>query len=170
MKEHIQTLARYNRWANRRLYAAVADARAGMGDAVFTRPMGAFFGSLCGTLNHILVADQVWLRRITGTGPQPPALDTILHPTFPALQTAREAEDERLIATVAGLDAAALEGTLHYHSFAGAPQQNRLSDVLTHMANHQTHHRGQAHTLLSQLGREAPVLDLIYFLRTEQAG
>lgn len=166
MRDHLHTLARYNQWANRRLYA-VADTA---GEEAFTRPMGAFFGSLRGTLNHILVADCLWLRRITGAGPQPPGLDTILHPGFAALRDAREAMDARIATTVAGLDDGALDGILEYRTIAGTPQRNRLSHVLLHLFNHQTHHRGQAHTLLSQLGQDAPVLDLIYFLREDQPG
>lgn len=161
MKNHILMLARYNQWANRRLYDCVAAA----GEEAFTRPMGAFFGSLCGTLNHILVADCIWLRRITGEGPQPTALNTILHDTLGALRAARDAADDRILATTAWLNAEALAGTLDYRTTAGVAQSNTLSHVLLHVFNHQTHHRAQAHTLLSQVGQEAPVLDLLYFLR-----
>ncbi|MGQ9369554.1 DinB family protein [Azospirillum sp. ST 5-10] len=161
MKGHFQDLARYNRWANRRLYDAVA----AVPEARFHEDRGAFFGSLCGTLNHILVGDRAWMRRIEGTGPQPPALDAILHREFAALRAAREAEDERIVRVVDAQDADRFAGTLSYTTMRGEPWEQPFAQVLTHVFNHQTHHRGQAHTLLSQLGHAAPELDFIYFLR-----
>jgi len=71
MHEHFRTFARYNRWANARLYAAAAV----LPDGDYRADRGAFFGSLHGTLNHILVGDRVWLARITGRGEAPKRLD-----------------------------------------------------------------------------------------------
>lgn len=160
-RSHFERLALYNRWANRRLYAAAAE----LPDADYRADRGAFFKSVHGTLNHILVADRVWLRRLTGEGPQPPSLDAILHDDLPGLTAAREAEDARILAHVQGLDDARLAGTLVYRTMAGDPFEQPLALVLTHIFNHQTHHRGQAHTLLTQMGRAAPPLDLLYHLR-----
>ncbi|HYD67035.1 DinB family protein [Azospirillum sp.] len=161
MKAHFDTFARYNRWANRRLYDAVAE----LSDAQFREDRGAFFGSLRGTLNHLLVGDRLWFGRIEGTGPMPTRLDEILHDRFDDLRAAREAEDERILRVVGGLDEARLAATFAYRTIKGEACEQPLAPVLAHVFNHQTHHRGQAHTLLSQFGREAPAIDLIYFLR-----
>ncbi|WP_029007748.1 DinB family protein [Azospirillum halopraeferens] len=161
MKDHFRLFARYNRWANDRLFDAVA----ALPEERFREDRGAFFGSLCGTLNHILVGDQLWMRRFEGAGPQPPSLDTILHPDLPGLRAAREAEDARILAFVEAQDEARFAGTLAYTNVRGERWEQPFSAVLGHLFNHQTHHRGQAHTLLSQFGHTPPELDLIYFMR-----
>jgi uncharacterized damage-inducible protein DinB len=159
--DHFRTLGRYNRWANRRLY----DACAQLGNDEYGKQRPAFFGSIRGTLNHLLVADRVWLGRIENAPSGIERLDQILHEDFAALRAAREAEDARIIALVDRLDDAALAQELDYANMAGAPQRTRLDWVLVHFFNHQTHHRGQAHGLLSQTAVAPPPLDLIFFLR-----
>ena len=159
-KPHFETLARYNRWANRRLY----DATAQLSDAQFREDRGAFFRSMRGTLNHILVADRVWLERIEGAGTKPSALDEILYDDFAGLRAAREAEDERILRVLASTRAERFESVLSYRSMAGTAHELPLAQVLTHVFNHQTHHRGQAHGLLSQFGLETPSIDFVYFL------
>lgn len=159
--QHFRTFAAYNGWANARLYGACAE----LSDAAYRQDRGAFFGSIHGTLNHILVADRIWLGRITGTDSGITALDTILHDSFPDLRTARVAEDARIVALVDGLKPAALGTDLEYANMSGARQLTPLAEVLAHVFNHQTHHRGQAHDLLFQTAGAAPELDLIYFLR-----
>jgi uncharacterized damage-inducible protein DinB len=163
MRQHFATFARYNRWANRRLYDAVAE----LPDADYRRDLGAFFGSLRGTLNHVLVADRIWLHRITGEGTAHARLDEILHDDLARLREARAAEDERIIRVVDSLDEERLAGSFRYRNVKGQAFEQQLALVLAHFFNHQTHHRGQAHTLLTQLGRDAPELDLIYFLREQ---
>jgi uncharacterized damage-inducible protein DinB len=163
MRQHFATFARYNRWANRRLYVALAE----LPDADYRRDLGAFFGSLRGTLNHVLVADRIWLHRITGEGTAPTRLDEILHDDLASLRAARAAEDERIIGVVDSLSEERLAGSFRYRNVRGQAFEQPLAPVLAHVFNHQTHHRGQAHTLLTQLGREAPELDLIYFLREQ---
>jgi len=161
MKTYFETFARYNAWANQRLYEAVAEVP----DAQYREDRGAFFGSLHGTLNHILVGDRAWFTRITGDGTSPASLDQILCDDFTTLRQARTAEDDRIIRVIGGLDEAQLAGTIKYRNMRGDHMEQPLTQVLAHVFNHQTHHRGQAHTLLSQMGREAPALDLVYFLR-----
>ncbi|PWC54530.1 DinB family protein [Azospirillum sp. TSO22-1] len=161
MKPHFVTFAHYNRWANRRLYAVAAE----LTDAQYREDRGAFFGSLRGTLNHLLVGDRVWFNRFTGEGVNPPSLDAILHDRFDALRTAREAEDERILAFANCLDESLLDQPFSYRSMDGSPVERPLGQLLAHVFNHQTHHRGQAHTLLTQFGLAVPALDLIYFLR-----
>jgi uncharacterized damage-inducible protein DinB len=155
-------LAAYNRWANARLYAAAI----ALPDAVYRQPTGVFFGSLHGTLNHLLLTDRLWLKRLTGEGEHPNKLDTILYQDRADLTRARLLEDDRLIAVVDRYDDAALESPFSYRTTSGTPQQQVLSEILLHVFNHQTHHRGQAHACCSILtGREPPSLDLLMFQR-----
>lgn len=162
MHAHFRMMARYTDWANRRLFAAVA----ALPEADYRRDGGVFFGSLHGTLNHILVADRIWLRRMTGEGEAPTALDAILYDDLPALRAAREAEDARILAYVDGLDDAALAGPLRYRALGRTAEMSQpLATVLAHLFNHHTHHRGQAHGLLTRWCGEAPSLDLIYYQR-----
>ena len=164
MHRHFQMLADYNRWANRSVYEACA----GLTEEEYRANKGAFFGSACRTLNHLLVADRIWLRRMTGEGPAPTALDTILFEDFSELRTARVAEDERMIAFIDSLTDEKLAGTFSYTSLTNpAPFTQPLGPVLSHVFNHQTHHRGQVHMILTALGRPSLVLDLVYFLRGE---
>lgn len=159
--DHLRTLARYNAWANRRLFAA-CDA---LPAAAYLADRGAFFGSIHGTLNHILVADRAWLGRLQGNDPGVHSLDQILCPDFHSLSQARTEQDARLIAFVDALPPVRLEAVLHYRNMAGERHHTPVGAVLLHMINHATHHRGQAHCLLSQVPVEPPPLDLIYFLR-----
>jgi uncharacterized damage-inducible protein DinB len=112
---------------------------------------------LHGRLNHLLLTDRLWLKRLTGEGEHPNQLNAILHEHRAELTRARMAEDDRLIAVVEKYDKAAL-ATLHsYKATSGMPQSQVLSDILLHLFNHQTHHRGQAHACLSILtGGEPP--------------
>ncbi|MFG1477097.1 DinB family protein [Xanthobacter sp. V4C-4] len=156
-------LAAYNAWANTRLY----DAAAALGPELCARPMGAFFGSVIATLNHLVVTDRIWLARLEASdAPQPP-LDTILETDLARLRALRVAEDERLSAWVAGLDPARLAAEVRYANSSGAVFSQSRASALDHLFNHQTHHRGQAHALLTQLGGRAaaPSLDLIVMQR-----
>lgn len=163
MKAHFLQLAAYNTWANERVYAVAGQ----LSTEEFTRDLKAFFRSVQGTLNHILVADLIWLGRFEGVAAAGISrLDDMPHAEFAALSAARRAADARLRDLVEGLEDADFDRALCYRNMAGAEVTNRRSDVLTHVFNHQTHHRGQTHGLLTQLGREAPALDLIYYINT----
>ncbi|MGD9743677.1 MAG: DinB family protein [Hyphomicrobium sp.] len=167
LKPLIEMMAGYNQWANRRLYEAVARLR----DADYRADRGAFFGSLHGTLNHLLGTDRIWMRRFTGTGEAPDRLDSILHPDFDGLRRAREAEDRRIRDYVAALSAADLAGVIRYRTIsAPAEISQALAPALLHFFNHQTHHRGQAHALLTGIAGEAPSLDLILYQRETGIG
>ena len=161
--DHFQRFARYNAWANTRLYDAVAAQPPGD----FARDLGGFFGSLRGTLNHLLAADRIWFRRLTGEGEAPSKLDALLFENLAELRRAREAEDARILAYAEALTPEALAGTVTYRNMRGEPFTQPLAPVLAHVFNHQTHHRGQAHQMLSQLGADPPPLDRLYFLREE---
>jgi uncharacterized damage-inducible protein DinB len=163
-RAYFVTLAQYNAWANRRLYDAVAK----LDDSEYRRPRPSFFGSIHATLNHILVADRIWSARVAGLAPPALKLNQILFEELSALRTAREAEDEALMAILSGLAESALDGDLTYANTRGEPQRDSLQFVLGHMFNHQTHHRGQVHDMLSQTDVPPPELDLIYFIRERQ--
>ena len=167
MKEHYHQLAHYNAWANRRLY----DAAAALSDDEYRADKGAFFKSMHGTLNHLLATDRIWMQRFTGEGDAPQRLDAILHDRFDALRQARESEDQRIAAYVEGLDETRLAGVIRYRRVS-TPDEfvQPLMPALDHWFNHQTHHRGQAHAILTALGRHAPELDLLYFQRLSAAG
>lgn len=167
MKEHYQTFAGYNAWANRRLY----DAAAGLSDADYRADRGAFFKSMHGTLNHLLATDYIWMKRFTGEGEAPDRLDTIVHERVADLRTAREAEDRRIVRWIGGLDETRLAGTIRYRRVS-SPEEfvQALMPALDHWFNHQTHHRGQAHMILTSLGKTAPELDLLYYQREAAAG
>lgn len=162
MRRHFVGFARYNQWANRRLY----DALARMPAEALAEDRGAFFGSIIGTLNHLLVTDRIWLDRLTERASPPWRLDDILFPDLGDLRREREAEDERLIGFVDALTGERLGASVAYRNMAGEAFEQPLTDILGHVFNHQTHHRGQVHTLLTQSGHDAPSLDLIYFLRS----
>ncbi|MCO6186503.1 DinB family protein [Rhizobium sp. L1K21] len=164
MLETFNMFAAYNSWANRLVYAAAG----ALDRQSFEKDTGAFFGSMKGTLNHILVADRIWLHRFTGEGEAPKRLDEILYEEFELLRAAREAMDARITDWVAGLSEADIAGTFTYTPVTTPePVTQRLAPALSHLFNHQTHHRGQAHMILTSLGRPSLGLDLIYFQRTD---
>nr|WP_298100488.1 DinB family protein [uncultured Shinella sp.] len=164
MLDHYRMFAAYNAWANRALYEAVGQ----LDDAAYRKNLGAFFGSLHGTLNHLLCADRIWLKRFTGTCEAPTSLDTILHEDFGGLRAARQTEDARLAAYIDGLDEAQIARDFTYTPLTNPTLVTHpLGPALTHVFNHQTHHRGQCHGMLTALGGPSLSLDLIYFARTE---
>lgn len=167
MKAHYASLARYNAWANRRLY----DAATELSDEEYRADRGAFFKSMHGTLNHLLTADRVWMHRFTGRGPSPERLDMIQHEQLPDLRRAREAEDRRIVDYIDGLSEAQLAGTIRYRRVS-TPEvlEQALAPALAHFFNHQTHHRGQAHSILCSFGRRGLVLDLLMYQREPDAG
>lgn len=170
MKTHFRMMARYNAWANARLYGAAR----GLPDEAYRRDVGAFFRSLHGTLNHLLVTDRIWMRRLTGEGDSPAKLDAILFDDLAALERARKAEDDRIARYVDGLREEDFGKDVDYATTRGVPQRNARGGILAHLFNHETHHRGQAHAILTVLGiPEPPPLDLLAMLREEarpQAG
>jgi uncharacterized damage-inducible protein DinB len=165
MKAHFEMMARYNAWANRRLYAACA----ALTDEERRRDLGAFFRSLHGTLNHLLVADVIWTARFRGAPNPPWSLDHEAHADFDDLRAAREAMDKDIERICEKFTAEAVSSHFTYRNMAGTEFVQPLSQTLTHFFNHQTHHRGQCHAMLTRLAGAAPEFDLIYFLREETA-
>jgi uncharacterized damage-inducible protein DinB len=164
MMSRYVTFAGYNAWCNERLY----DAAAKVSDADYRRDRGAFFKSLHGTLNHLLLGDVIWMQRFTGEGMLPKTLDEILHDDFATLRAARRAMDDRISRYVGALSEADLARPIRYRTFVNPVDiEQVLAPALDHFFNHQTHHRGQAHALLSSIiGNErTPSFDLIIYQR-----
>jgi uncharacterized damage-inducible protein DinB len=157
MKSRYRMFAGYNAWCNERLYAAAATVP----DADYRADRGAFFGSLHGTLNHLLVGDRIWMRRFTGVGDQPASLDAILYDDFDALREARRRQDVLIGRYIDGLSEEDLKGMLRYRTVV-RPQtiEQPLAPALDHFFNHQTHHRGQVHAMLTQAGGKPHDTDL----------
>jgi len=158
---HAQLMARYNRWQNMSIYAAAEQVPA----AERRGNLGAFFGSIHATLNHLLWADQIWLHRFAGTSP-PQAKspkESVQHLLpWEDLKHERRAFDETIIAWAEKLDPAWLDGDMTWYSGAAGRQISRPRWLLvTHVFNHQTHHRGQVHAMLTRLGAKPEATDLM---------
>jgi uncharacterized damage-inducible protein DinB len=170
MKARYRMFAGYNAWCNERLY----DAAAKLSDADYRADRGVFFKSVHGTLNHLLVGDRIWMKRFTGAGEQPPSLDAILYDDFEALRGARRTQDTLINRYIDRLSDDDLLRPIRSRAVVN-PQtiEQPLAPALDHFFNHQTHHRGQAHALLSSvIGNDAtPSFDLIIYQRqTGQGG
>lgn len=167
--EHITLMANYNQWMNQKVY----DAASHLTDAQLLEDRRAFFGSILGTLNHLALGDTVWLKRFA----QHPAgylalvpLEAVAMPSdlkhlaFADLRTLaayRVWLDQLIIDWVNTLQAPELDHRLHYHNMRGVAANKDFSSLLLHFFNHQTHHRGQVTTLLSQAGVDVGDTDLL---------
>jgi uncharacterized damage-inducible protein DinB len=161
-RDHFVMFAHYNRWANGRVYDAVQT----LDPADISRDRGAFFGSILGTLNHILVGDRLWMQRISGEPDDVPnRLDAVLFEDFAALRENRAFQDDRIVRVVENFSEDDILGLLSYRNTRGDAFEQPLAQVLAHYFNHQTHHRGQVHHMLGETGMEPPELDLIFYLR-----
>jgi uncharacterized damage-inducible protein DinB len=161
--DYFAILARYNAWANRRLYRACER----LSEDEYLRERRSAFGSLHATLNHILVADRIWLARIEGRTSPPLEPDQILYADLIGLKVARSAEDAHLRNLVAGISEAMLDQKLVYRDARGDRFDAPLRLVLGHLFNHQAQRRGEARALLSQTGVPPPSLDLIRFVHQQ---
>ena len=159
--DHYRMFAAYNAWANRRLY----DAAAQLSDADYRADRKAFFGSLHRTLNHLMVGDRIWMHRFDGEGETYVELDLVLYDDFASLRAAREAEDARIVRYTGGLTQARIDGELEYRNTQGLAFVSPLAPALDHFFNHQTHHRGQAHALITAAGVTPQPLDLLAWMR-----
>jgi uncharacterized damage-inducible protein DinB len=162
MKPIFEMLAAYNDWANARIYSAAAE----LSNAEYRADYGAFFGSIHGTLNHILIGDRIWMYVFTGEGNKPTQLDAILFDNIGDLYATRRAEDARISRYIATLTEKDLTGMARYSTIRNpADIEQQLAPLLIHFFNHQTHHRGQVHCLLTKVTGKAPSLDLVMFQR-----
>lgn len=157
---NFRMLARYNALANRRLNEACAR----LPDAERKKRRPAFFGSIHGTLNHLMVGDRIWLARFSGEEVPSTNLDVILYEDYGELGEAREEEDSRIEA-FAGIDERFLKGSICYVNNEGRTLEDPVDLLVAHFFNHQTHHRGQVHDMLTQTEVPPPVLDLHRVIR-----
>ncbi len=168
--ENYRLLARYNRWMNQRLYAASEV----LTDAQRKADQGAFFKSIHHTLTHLVLADKMWLARFAGQGVEfaalPPELLAVpagsdynsdLHPDWDNLKQNRDALDAAIEQWVAEMPPEFLTSTMRYANTKGVERAHPAWQALTHFFNHQTHHRGQVTTLLTQSGVDMGATDLI---------
>ncbi|MBD2387638.1 DinB family protein [Cylindrospermum sp. FACHB-282] len=158
---HFQMLARYNSLANRRLYEVCAL----LTDAERKQIRPAFFKSIHGTLNHLIIVDRIWMGRFAGQEMPWAGVDAILYDDYDELRRARVLEDEFIEAFIAGLDRDFLVGTITYENVKGTIYTDPVNLLVAHFFNHQTHHRGQIHDMLCQTEIDPPVLDLHRILR-----
>jgi uncharacterized damage-inducible protein DinB len=161
MVEHFQMLARYNRLANERVFEACA----GLASGEFECQRFGSFGSIQRTLNHILLSDQVWMSRFVGAPSSIARVDGVPFPELADLRAARQGEDERIAAYAGGLTPETIGSVLTYKNLAGVEWRDPMYMLLGHMFNHQTHHRGQAHVMLSQAGVTGLSLDIHRLVR-----
>jgi uncharacterized damage-inducible protein DinB len=169
--EWLVASTRYNRWMNDKLYGRAAT----LSDEARKRDRGAFFKSIHGTFNHLLLADRVWLSRFKGVtvpdefmAPGIRSLDQELYVDFEDLRRERALTDDELSAWVSGLTDARLAAPLVYLR-RNQKQESPLWWAVAHVFNHQTHHRGQITTLLNQAGCDPGSTDLFAMLREEAA-
>jgi len=160
---HWRLMARYNAAANLRLYASCAELH----EAARKAERGAFFGSIHRTLNHLMIGDSIWLARFAGGEAPSTGLDGEPYEAFSDLREARLRLDERITDFFDRLQPAALSRRIAYINNEGRSFDDPLDLLLPHFFNHQTHHRAQVHTMLSQAGTPPPVLDLHRVLKPD---
>jgi uncharacterized damage-inducible protein DinB len=153
---HFQMLARYNRIANERLYESCSQ----LDPIEYRKQRPGSFGSIHGLLNHILLGDRIWMSRFRGQGRSTPPLNTILFEEFADLRSARIGEDNEMEAFFQSVTAEFLNGSFCYTNSRGQEYREQPLVAVSHMFNHQTHHRGQIHVMLSQTAVQPPSLDL----------
>jgi uncharacterized damage-inducible protein DinB len=169
LRDYAMAMARYNSWMNTKLY----DAAATLSDEQRKADRSAYFKSIHGTLNHLLLGDQAWVQRMRGEAVTMTAADQELHCEFDALREARIAMDQTLIDWAAALEDVEASRSLSFFSVV-YQRQITLPYVAAVMQifNHQTHHRGQITTLLTQWGVDVGVTDvplMPYWTRGAQA-
>jgi uncharacterized damage-inducible protein DinB len=154
---HSLLMAQYNEWMNSRMYALCAS----LPDTELRKDRGAFFKSIYATLNHIAYGDLAFLSRFTGNPSAVPEPGADLFVTFSLLRTERAVLDQRILVWSESLTPAWLAESLTYTSkIDGKTRTVPKWALVTHMFNHQTHHRGQVTTLLSQMGLDIGITDI----------
>lgn len=173
--DHICLMAKYNEWMNTRLYEAVMS----LPDEEIVANRNAFFGSILGTLNHLAVGDTIWLKRFA-THPAnysalesvrnlliPASLGQLLYSDVKSLSNYRRSLDQVITEWAHSIKDHDLDQVLHYASTKGVAADKNFFSLALHFFNHQTHHRGQATTLLSQAGVDIGVTDLLALIPNE---
>ena len=166
MLEHLRMMARYNKWANGQLNTAIMN----ISHDAYMAKREAFFGSIHGGLNHILLIDRIWRGRVEGNPHPADRLDIIVTDDREAFLRERMAEDDILIDFTDSFDEKSLDEKVTYSSLIGFTGTDPRRLILAHMFNHATHHRGQIHALLTQVPADPPPLDLMIYIRETEAG
>ena len=166
MLKHLRMMARYNKWANAQLNTAVMN----ISHDAYMAKREAFFGSIHGGLNHILLVDRIWRGRVEGNPHPADRLDIIVTNSREAFLRERMAEDDILIDFTDSFDEKSLDEKVTYSSLIGFTGTDPRRLILAHMFNHATHHRGQIHALLTQVPADPPPLDLMIYIRETEAG
>jgi uncharacterized damage-inducible protein DinB len=156
LANHFQMLARYNRLANERLFEACAQLE----DHEYRKLRKGSFGSIHGLLNHILLGDGIWMSRFAGGGSATPALNTVLAEDFSELRRLRIVEDARIEQFFLDVRPEFFTASFPYTNNKGRDYLEAAPVAASHFFNHQTHHRGQVHIMLSQTPVAPPSLDL----------
>jgi len=152
-------MSHYNRWMNEKLYALCGD----LPDAERKKDRRAFFRSIHGTLNHLLLGDRVWLGRFLDRAFPVHSLAQELYPDFDGLRAERARTDDEIDSFVAGLTPERLRAPFTFRTVVDPQTRSAPLWILTtHFFNHQTHHRGQLTTLLSQCGVDPGITDLMW--------
>ena len=156
----LPTAARYNAWANARIYAACA----GLTHEERILDRRGFFQSIHGTLNHILLADLIYRERLEKKPTTFTRLDEILYDDFDTLRAAHVMQDGWYVEFCDALDPAELDGNLSFDTVeTGEYFSLQLRQCLANLFQHQIHHRGQTHHMLSHAGIDPPPLDFVKF-------
>ena len=166
LRQHLQLMARYNRWATIQLYGHL-DL---LPESDYRRDVGLFFKSVHGTLDHLLLGEhELWWRRFAEGASPCKALDAAVEPDR---QRLRERLLESALAWLPLLEVwpdERLDGKLDYHRTDGQPMSLPFAATLLHVFNHGTHHRGQITAALTAMGRRCPELDMVVMLQSESA-
>ncbi|QLG93474.1 DinB family protein [Pseudomonas yamanorum] len=167
--ENISLMATYNQWMNLKIY----EAARGLSDEALLADRSAFFGSIIGTLNHLTLGDTVWLKRFAEHPAQyaaltplsildtPKRLDQLVFANIRELQAQRVWLDQIILDWAQSVSEPDLDQRLRYHNMRGVAADKNFYSLVTHFFNHQTHHRGQVTTLLTQAGRDVGDTDLL---------
>ncbi|WP_347930052.1 DinB family protein [Pseudomonas helvetica] len=172
---HICLMATYNQWMNAKIYEAASS----LPDEELSVDRKAFFGSILGTLNHLVAGDTVWLKRFAKHPadylalepiqqlPALKSLDQLLFSNIRKLSAHRVWLDQNIVEWSRSIAEPDLDHTLHYTSMEGIPADRNFYGLVMHFFNHQTHHRGQVTTLLSQAGVDIGDTDLVALIPSE---
>lgn len=156
---YFTTLAHYNRWMNKRIYELCTQ----IPDTQRKKDLNAFFHSIHGTLNHLLLGDRIWLGRFKHTPFLCQSLNQELYSDFATLHQERTQTDSEILEWVNSLTDMALTARFSFNGVTtGQERTYQLGHLILHFFNHQTHHRGQVTTLITQSGYDIGVTDLLW--------
>jgi uncharacterized damage-inducible protein DinB len=173
--DHIRQMANYNQWMNAKLF----DAARTLSDEELAADKGAFFHSIIGTLNHIAVGDTLWLKRFVHHPanyavreavqnlPNATSLDQLLHADMQGLSGHRKTLDQIIVDWAQSVNEEDLDHVLQYVTTKNIAMHKNFFSIIMHFFNHQTHHRGQVTTLLSQAGVDVGTTDLMVLIPNE---